>query len=140
MAHTPTILGWIKKYDIKSILNAPGGSRGDEESLKEAGATMVLSIDIGGGSPMTEDLCFWRPPEPYDALYTNCFYCTSNSSQTGNHETAAKNMASWPVKYIIIYDTKGFDWGPYFLESGWEILEREPQDFGTVLEIWGRAA
>lgn len=141
MAHTPTILRWIREYGIKSILNAPGGARSDEGPFLEAGAKEVLSIDMNGACPITADLCFWKPDRGFDAVFINCVFCTSNVSPTGDHVVLAKNYASWPVKYILLFDTKGFDWEPHFREAGWYLLENEPLDGRIEIgqsQIWSK--
>ena len=139
MAHDPHILDWISKYGIKSILNAPGGDHTEEQVFLNAGAEKVLSIDLNGVCAVTADLCVWKPDGGWDAVYINCIFCTAVLG-IGDPAILAKNYASWPVKHILLYDTPGFDWEPYFLEAGWRKLEDEDDGQGhrSRIQLWGK--
>ena len=154
MAIARVILDWLREFGIKSLVNAPCAG-GDCDIFRANGVVETLGVNIID-SPCSNfvkaDLCVWRPEKPYDAIYINCIFCTSNDSLSGNHRTLAENYASWPVKYIVVYDTavNPFDWGVIFREHGWECIKiskesgvpYRPEDtsWETRCEVWERAA
>lgn len=149
MAHTEKILEWIRKYDIRSILDAPCGSGIVHEPFRQAGVTKYLGIDKNAPTAphpdpalfLRADLVTWRPEGEWDAVYINCIFCTGCDSSAGSHDALARNYASWRVKYILLCDTRVYNWAPHFRETGWELLDQEPRTEamgGTVNEIWGR--
>ena len=145
MAHTEAVLSWIRKYGIRSIIDAPCASQAAKETFIAVGIEEYDGVDIQDSGTIKADLTVFFPARRYDALYINCVFCTGlHADSVGDHAILARNYASWPVKYIILYDTRVFDWGPYFAQSGWRLLESVPSvpsNSGkneTVSEIWGR--
>ena len=154
MAIARVILDWLREFGIKSLVNAPCAG-GDCDIFRANGVVETLGVNIID-SPCSNfvkaDLCVWHPEKEYDAVYINCIFCTSNDSLSGNHRTLAENYASWPVKYIVVYDTavNPFDWGVIFREHGWECIKiskesgvpYRPEDttWETRCEVWERAA
>ena len=157
MAIARVILDWVREYGIKSLVNAPcAGS--DCDVFKDNGVVETLGVNIIDMAPnvcsafIKADLCVWRPEKEYDAVYINCIFCTSNDSPSGNHRTLAENYASWPMRYIVVYDTavNPFDWAVIFREHGWECIKiskesgvpYRPEDttWETRCEVWERAA
>lgn len=142
----PALLPWLKKYGISSILNTPCGNRDDCDWFLANGIEKLLAVDLQDWhkpNHIVADLCVWKPSGRWDAAYVNCFFCTSNDSRVGGHIQAADNIASWPVKYIIVLDTLGYDWRPHFKRAGWTLLERLEDSkiisHPTYMEIWGHA-
>ena len=149
------IYGWLQKYGIRSLLNTPCGNRDDCDVFRQNGIERVLAVnlvDYQKDGHIVADLCVWKPPGEsgeWDAAYVNCFFCTSNDSPIGGHAEAAKNIASWPVKYLIVYDTAihPFNWAAIFESSGWRRIECVKEDGGVVeggewstrCEVWERA-
>jgi len=155
MSTQPIILYWIRHFSIRTLINAPAGSGRDSRALRDAGATHLLNVDIREHDPydadwVQADLETWRPDAPFDAAYVNCFFCLSNippgRTDLGHNpgtdfEKAARNIASWPIKWLIIYDTQyGFDWWPAFQEAGFARLveKRAPDGPDTRCELWRR--
>ena len=142
----PSVPDWIRKYRIRSILNAPCAILDDCEQFKTHGVERILGVnivDFKKEAHIVGDLCTWKPDGEWDAVYINCFFCTSNDSKIGDHTMAARNITSWPVKYIIIYDTPGYEWREEFENAGWKVIESwDGKDVGagTRVEMWGRAA
>jgi len=147
------IRDWIQKYEIRSLLNTPCGNRDDCDIFRANGVERILAvnlIDYEKDGHIVADLCEWKPTGEWDAAYVNCFFCTSNESPIGGHAEAAVNIASWPVKYLIVYDTAvhPFDWGAVFQSNGWRRIECTKEDGGVVeggewitrCEVWERAA
>jgi len=146
------IQGWLQKYGIRSLLNTPCGNRDDCDIFRGNGVERVLAvnlIDYQKDGHIVADLCTWTPEGEWDAAYVNCFFCTSNDSTVGGHAEAAKNIASWPVKYLILYDTAihPFDWATIFQSNGWRRIESVKEDGGIIedgvwmtrCEVWERA-
>ena len=149
----PEILTWVKNLGIRSVLNAPCGLCQDCRYFVEAGVKKIIGINIlpippGMSDHIQADLCNWRPDESWDAAYVNCFFCSTNQSKTGTHEQAARNIASWPVRFIVVYDTillnDGFEWRTIFHDAGWRAASFKTTEKGkfhtTRLEIWEHAA
>lgn len=140
MATHPIIFEWIQKYGITSLLNTPcGGS--DCDVFLQNGIKHILGVNLGSTSTLYHvdgDLVSWKPiGGPWDAAYVNCIFCTT---ATGDKKTIAQNMASWPIRHILIYDTfTDYRWQEDFIAAGWQILDAHQLD-ASVVEIWGRAA
>ena len=139
---------WIRKYGIKSLLNTPCASS-DCETFLSQGIERVLGINIVSSSTPNHvigDLVNWKPEGEWDAAYVNCFFCGQNASKAGGYAEAARNIAAWPVRYLILYDTayiekdRNTDWHPEFLQAGWTLLESHPAEMVSVVEIWGHAS
>ena len=144
MSITAPALEMIRKYGIKSILNTPCGfTDGDDcGKVRDYGVEKTLGvnlIDYNKPGHVVGDLCVWRPPHAFDAAYVNCFFCTSNDSRVGGHAEAVRNIASWPIKYIVLFDTLGrFDWHPHLIQFGWEMIEHQDV-LSSHVEVWKRA-
>lgn len=159
MSVWPEVGELIRKYRIRSVINAPCGTGTTIEPsnhgpasfdrfARKYGVTRFLHVDIVPDHPgcVEADLCYWRPEPGWDAVYINCIFCSSNSSKTGNHRILAQNYATWPVRYIIVADTPlskdiSLDWHPSFLEAGWRCVQATyAADSPTSLvEIWEHA-
>ena len=142
MSHWEAILRWITKYNIKSILDAPCGSGSDHGAFRQAGVERILGIDLvasEGPDFLRADLTVFHPDRDWDTVYINCIFC-SNVVGKGDHAALAKNYASWPVRYILLYDTPGFNRETHFLEAGWRKLEDEDdgQGHGSRQQMWGK--
>ena len=138
---------WIRKYEIKSLLNTPCGGHDCAEFLRY-GVEKVLGVNLQSSSDANHvagDLRNWKPDGEWDAAYINCIFCGQLYGPDGqpamDYVQLAKNYASWPVKYIIVYDTAyEYDWAPHFLDAGWEVIERgQAESSPTRVEIWGHA-
>ena len=149
MAIVETILKWIREYEIKSLINAPCVST-DCDVFRQNGVSEVIGINILDTGPhhIQADLCVWKPEKAFDAAYINCIFCTSNGSIIGTHQTLAQNYATWPVRYLIVYDTAitPFDWAQEFIAAGWKRIDvltenggkLENGEWQTRCEIWSR--
>ena len=142
MVVVPPILAWIEKYGIKTLINAPCAG-GDCGVFQSHGIERTLGVNISDVGEACEtkiqaDLCYWKPSEPWDAVYINCIFCTTNASPEGTNQMLAENYADWPVRYIIVYDTaiNPFDWGSIFQSKGWMRIECMKEDGSPLLEEW----
>jgi len=145
MSIAPAIFDWLGKYNIKSLLNTPCGSRDDCKLFRAHGIERIVGVNIreevaSYPGHVVGDLCDWKPDGEWDAAYSNCFFCTSNDSRIGDHAAAAKNIASWPVRYIVFYDTPVFEWMTYFEQAGWKRIEYINGMEGgmTRAELWSK--
>mgnify|MGYP001615095543 CR=1 FL=1 len=148
MSIVQPVFDWIQKYAIKSIVNAPCGGRDCQEFVNR-GVQKVLGVNIQPSSDplhVAGDLHTWRPDGEWDAAYINCIFCNQLHGMDGkpsrDFATLARNYASWPVKYLIVYDTSyDTDWAPMFKESGWNVIESaQGEGPPTRVEMWSRAA
>ena len=139
--------GWIRQYGIKTVINAPCGNNGDAEMFRQLGVTEVLPVDkIGGANPsiIVGDLQEWKPVKPYDAVYQNGSFNPAYEN-VDDGRLVMENIATWPVKYILIYDMSlYFDWTDTLSKAGWKLLADGPSTdsvgAGKVrCEIWTRA-
>ena len=145
MTVTPAVMALVKRYGAKSLINAPSGPKAnDDAEFRAAGFTEILHVDLqAGGDVVAGDLAVYQPPKPYDMLYINCFFCLTSTTeeQDGIKAKAAVNMARWPVRVIIVYDTvynDKFDWEQAFRSAGRKLIFRDSRlDSGyTRLEAW----
>lgn len=157
MSLQPIVLSWIQNRNIRSVINAPAGKGRDIPLLRSVGVKRILNVDIqvfDANDPEwvqanLED--FFPPDGPWNAVYINCFFCLSNKSPTDiglaknpstDFHKSALNIARWPARYWIVYDTAyGYDWEEDFKTAGLELAQRAfaPDGPDTRIELWQRA-
>ena len=147
MSIVPEIFDWCEKFGIKRLLNTPCGGGGDCVQFENRGIhALGVNVLPPPTAPCTnhvqDDLNTWKPDGEWDAAYINCLFCTS---VTGDKATIVRNVATWPIKYVLIYDTISsnadteFDWRPHFKEAGWVPVASQHAENGvSLVEIWRR--
>ena len=146
MALNDVVLEWLKRYRVRSLVNAPCAGDDCGRLRNELGIEDILCVNIipVNAAHVQADLCVWRPDRPFDAAYVNCLFCTSNGSPIGTKTDIAWNMSTWPVKRFIFYDTAiDIDWKEAFETNGWSVVERSTKCYEappTRCEVWEHAA